>query len=297
MDNSQKNVRKKINIKYLDFWPYFKYEDFEIQKILEERYEVVITQKPDYIIYSEYGGRNYGFEQKFDCIKIAYQPENSDPEWDNTDYSIGMHYLKNGDRYFRKPTETEQLSAMYSIYNLTKVKGINNKKKKFCAWVVSNDEFEVRNRFFEKLSLYKKVDSGGRYKNNVGGPVKDKIQFLTKYKFSICFENSKTPGYISEKLYEAFEAGTIPIYYGDDTVLRYLNNRSYIHIKDEKEFDEKIELIKKIDQNYTLYQQMIREKIVIDDSRYQKDFQKYKKFIYHIFDQDKRKAKRFKRKK
>jgi len=76
-----------------------------------------------------------------------------------------------------------------------------------------------------------------------------------------------------------------------------LNNRSYIHVRDENEFDEKIELIKKIDQNDTLYEEMIREKIVIDDSRYPKEVQKYKDFIYHIIDQDKQEAKRFERKK
>ena len=40
---------------------------------------------------------------------------------------------------------------------------------------------------------------------------------------------------------------------------------------------------------------MIREKIVIDDTRYAKELQKYKDFIYHVIEQDKEKAKRFKR--
>ena len=298
-NNKEIKLKKIINIKYLDFWPDFKYEDSNIHKILEEKYEVVLSQKPDYIIFSEYGGRNYGFENKFNCIKIFISEENSDPDFSNTDYAIGVHYnyTDKGDRYFRKPTETPQLSAIHSVYNVTQIKGIDIKKKKFCAWVVSNGEANVRNLFYDKLSLYKKVDSGGRFKNNVGGPVKNKLKFLSNYKFSICFENSKSEGYISEKLFEAFEAGTIPIYYGDDTVLQLINNKAYIHVKDENDFDEKIELIKKIDQNDTLYEQMIREKIVIDDNRYPREFQKYKDFIYHIFEQDKEKAKRFERKK
>ena len=78
--------------------------------------------------------------------------------------------------------------------------------------------------------------------------------------------------------------------------MELLNNRSYIHVIDENDFKDKIELIKKIDQNDTLYEEMIREKIVIDDSRYPKEVQKYKDFIYHIFEQDKQKAKRFARK-
>ena len=85
------------------------------------------------------------------------------------------------------------------------------------------------------MSKYKTVDSGGRFRNNIGGRVTNKKKFLSNYKFS-CFENSKTAGYISEKLVDSFKAGTIPIYYGDDTVLELLNNRSYIHVKDEDDF-------------------------------------------------------------
>ena len=66
-------------------------------------------------------------------------------------------------------------------------------------------------------------------------------------------------------------------------------------MKDEDDFKEKIELIKKIDNNDTLYNEIIREKIVIDDTRYDREVQKYKDFIYHIIDQDKEKAKRFER--
>ena len=295
-NNNQTGMKRKIYVKYMDFWPAFVLERFDVHKILIEKYEVIISDKPDYVIFGEFGGENYGIENIFDCIKLFLTIENRGPDFHNTDYAIGIHYINKEDRYFRKPTETHQLSAIGSVYNVTQVKGQDIKKKKFCAWVVSNGSAEVRNLFYDKLSEYKTVDSGGAYKNNVGGPVEDKMQFLGNYKFSICFENSKTPGYISEKLSDAFEAGTIPIYYGDDTVLELLNNKSYIHVFDEDDFYEKIELIKKIDQNDTLYEQVIREKIVIDDTRYPREVQKYKDFIYHIIDQDKQKAKRFERK-
>ena len=195
---------------------------------------------------------------------------------------IGLLYINKGDRYFRKPTGINQLSSIYSIYNVIKLKKINIKKKKFCAWVVSNGRAIIRNIF----------DSRGAFKNNIGKKVKDKIKFLQNYKFSICFENLKETGYITEKLFDAFEAGTIQIYYGDDTVLELINNKSYIHKKNYREFDEKIELIKKIDQNDTLYEEIIKEKIVIDDNRYFIEEQKYKDYIYHIIKKDKQKDKR-----
>ena len=288
--------KRKIYVKYMDFWPAFRLERFDVHRILKERYEVIFSDYPDYVVFSEFGGQNYDIENKINCVKLFLSIENRDPNFANTDYAIGIHYIDKEDRYFRKPTETHQLSAIQTVYNVTKVKNIDVSKKKFCAWVVSNGGGRVRNLFFDKLSEYKVVDSGGHFRNNVGGSVGNKIEFLSHYKFSICMENSKTQGYISEKLVDCFEAGTIPIYYGDDTVLELLNSKSYIHIKNEDEFEEKIELIKKIDNNDTLYQEIIREKIVIDDTRYARELQKYKDFIYHIIEQDKEKAKRFPRK-
>ena len=288
--------KRKIYVKYMDFWPAFRLERFDVHRILKERYEVIFSDYPDYVVFSEFGGQNYDIENKINCVKLFLSIENRDPNFANTDYAIGIHYIDKEDRYFRKPTETHQLSAIQTVYNVTKVKNIDVSKKKFCAWVVSNGGGRVRNLFYDKLSEYKVVDSGGHFRNNVGGSVGNKIEFLSHYKFSICMENSKTQGYISEKLVDCFEAGTIPIYYGDDTVLELLNSKSYIHIKNEDEFEEKIELIKKIDNNDTLYQEIIREKIVIDDTRYARELQKYKDFIYHIIEQDKEKAKRFPRK-
>ena len=288
--------KRKIYVKYMDFWPAFRLERFDVHRILKERYEVIFSDYPDYVVFSEFGGQNYDIENKINCVKLFLSIENRDPNFANTDYAIGIHYIDKEDRYFRKPTETHQLSAIQTVYNVTQVKNIDVSKKKFCAWVVSNGGGRVRNLFYDKLSEYKVVDSGGHFRNNVGGSVGNKIEFLSHYKFSICMENSKTQGYISEKLVDCFEAGTIPIYYGDDTVLELLNSKSYIHIKNEDEFEEKIELIKKIDNNDTLYQEIIREKIVIDDTRYARELQKYKDFIYHIIEQDKEKAKRFPRK-
>lgn len=35
---------------------------------------------------------------------------------------------------------------------------------------------KIRDDFFEILNAYKRVDSGGRWKNNIGGPIGDAIQ-------------------------------------------------------------------------------------------------------------------------
>ena len=98
-------------------------------------------------------------------------------------------------------------------------------RKKFCGAVISNfkssDKFRIK--FINELNKYKTIDMGGKYMNNVGGKVKNKIKFLSLYKFSIAMENSEGQGYISEKILDSLIAGTIPIYYGGYMIDEFIN--------------------------------------------------------------------------
>ena len=76
-------------------------------------------------------------------------------------------------------------------------------RKNFCNFVVSNDYSNERNEFFARLNAHRPVDSGGGYMNNIGGPVTDKLAFQRGYKFSIAYENSRGPGYCTEKIVDA----------------------------------------------------------------------------------------------
>ena len=46
------------------------------------------------------------------------------------------------------------------------------------------------------------------------GMVASKLEALSRYTFSICFENAALNGYLTEKLFDCFAAGTVPIYWG-----------------------------------------------------------------------------------
>ena len=165
----------------------------------------------------------------------------------------------------------------YSTFLWIKLKEVDEKRKsvlnnpirkKFCAAVISNCETEFskfRIDFIKLLSEYKKVDMGGKCQNNLNGNVKNKIDFLSNYKFSIAMENSNGDGYLSEKIFESFLAGTIPIYYGDYILDEFINPKTYILIKGEKDIEKKIDYIKKIDNNDDLYKSIIKEKPIIDD--------------------------------
>ena len=131
---------------------------------------------------------------------------------------------------------------------------------------------------------------GGKYNNNIGGPVINKIKFLSSYKFSIAMENSEGDGYISEKIIESFLAGTIPLYYGDYMIDEYINPKSYILIKGEKDIYQKIEYIINIDNDDKLYKNILKEKPLLEDNIKNIYNKELKEFFYHIFQQDKNKA-------
>lgn len=62
------------------------------------------------------------------------------------------------------------------------------------------------------------------------GPLQgNKIGTLAKYRFNICFENSRNHyGYISEKIFDAFLAGTVPVYLGDDEVNDFVDPSAFV---------------------------------------------------------------------
>ena len=225
-------------------------------------------------------------------IKIAIFTENKIPDFYEADYTIGNYHINYLDRYFKFSTFFWQNlnNTIFSLYRNEVIK--NNAKKKFCAALISNniitDGFRIK--FINELNKYKKIDMGGNYNNNINGTVTNKIEFLKSYKFSISMENTEGDGYLSEKIVDSFLAGTIPIYYGDYMVDEYINPKTYILIKGDKDILTKINYIKQIDNDDNLYKSLLKEKVFLYDNIKSENSKELKNFLLHIFKQDKSKA-------
>lgn len=262
---------------------------------MKRKYELEIKPiNPDYLIFNVHGCNhlNKNYEKS---IKIAFFTENQIPYFNIFDYAIGQSHIIFLDRYFKRSYFLGLLFDFNNRYlKLIRNKVLNSyKRKKFCAAVISNSHWtdNFRIEFIEELNKYKTVDMGGKFKNNVG-PIKNKIKFLASYKFSIAMENTEGNGYLSEKIFHSFLSGTIPIYYGDYMADEYLNPKSFILIKGKKDMFEKIKYIKKIDNNDKLYKKILKEDVLIDNYYKKKIENERVEFLYHIFEQDKNKAKR-----
>lgn len=273
---------KKIKIQFIGFWNSFDPQNNEFTDILRKKYDVEISENPEYLIYSGFGVGHL----KKECVRIFFTGEAITPNFNECDYAIAFDRLSFGDRYLRIPLYNilhykPEYDLLLSRPEFTEVDLAA--KEGFCSFVVSNCfADDVRAVFFDKLSTYKKISSGGRFRNNIGGAVADKKAFQAKHKFAIAFENTSYDGYCTEKLMEAFAAGTIPIYWGDPNVTKDFNPEAFINAHDYASFDEVVERVKEIDQNDNLYLKIRNANPLLMEST----DNGLASFLYHIIDQD-----------
>lgn len=81
-------------------------------------------------------------------------------------------------------------------------------------------------RFFEDIQT-DDFDLFGKWwpssLKNYQGPIEKKVDCLKYYKFCFAYENVKDiPGYITEKIFDCFQAGTVPIYWGASNILDHV---------------------------------------------------------------------------
>jgi hypothetical protein len=219
-------------IKIFNFWPLKKPSDLWFFQFIEKR-DILINSKK-LSIYSVFGDR---LKMRFDIgrPKIFFTGENVtnrpmylDHCLNSVDLSLGFEYLDHPN-YFRFP-----LWYLYFIkphWGLLEIKDwivkIETKahqrsyfSREFCAMVAGHDPSNTRSVAFDTVSKLGKVDSGGRFLNNTTKLLldygNDKIRFLENYKYVIALENSDTNGYVTEKIFDAYLAGCIPIYWGSN---------------------------------------------------------------------------------
>jgi hypothetical protein len=246
---------RALKIKFDQLYPGFNPLNNVYTRILSKKFNVEISDNPDFYFFthSYYGTENY---LNYKCHRIFYGGENVRADWNKCDYVIDSDFYKDNPRHLRFP-----LWALWKPSQLTAPKNEDNflSKKKFCCMVVSNAKAKERIDFFNQLSKYKRVDSGGRFLNNIGLPVNDKIEFIKDYKFVISFENSSFPGYTTEKIIEPMLVNSIPIYWGNPLVSKDFNTKSFINIKNVNDFDKAIKSIIEIDNDDEKFLSMVRE--------------------------------------
>lgn len=127
-------------------------------------------------------------------------------------------------------------------------------RERFACFIHSNT-VPHREQFVRNLMRYKQVDCPGSSLRNMSllVPRESTIKFMSGYRFAVCFENAYGDGYVTEKIVQAFLAGSVPIYWGDPLVVEDFNPGSFINAHAFSRFEELIEFVAWVDQNTTAY--------------------------------------------
>ena len=279
---------RTVKVNFVDFYEGHDKEHNHIMNVLREKYSPVLSENPDYVFCGPYiaPGKKAQEYWKYNGIRIFSTDEAICPDFNLYDYAIGFDDLSFGDRYCRYPIyaardveirEAEE-SRQFTSKDLAE-------KKSFCSFVVSNGHADgYRERLFEALNEYRPVQSGGRFRNNTGGPVKDKKAFQRESRFVIACENSSYPGYTTEKIIDAYASSAIPIYWGNPCIAEEFDERSFVNCHRYSSLEEVVEAVKKIDRNEDLYLEMMHSP-VFREGVPEGIQDRLRAFLFHIFDQ------------
>ncbi len=261
--------------------------------ILSQRYTITLHQnpnKPQDLVFSNPLGLARKILSYQNAKRVFYTGENEVPNFNLFDYAIGFDELDFNDRYLRMPLYYAHLhyeaelvndtTSPYklqpdSLYALKKPSHcfkenhpnlcalINNEsdplKRGFASFVASNPNAPIRNAFYDALNSIEPVTGGGAVRNTLGYNVKNKSEFLSQYKFNLCFENTQGYGYVTEKILNAYFSHTIPIYWGSPSVAKDFNPKSFVNVHDFNNFDEAIDYIKYLHTHPNAYLDMLYE--------------------------------------
>jgi hypothetical protein len=206
----------------------------EILSYVEDRYEFIDSDEPDFVIFGPYGRDLPPKSDKY--VRIGYYCENIVPDFSLCEWAFGMPREEDVNHSRYKKIQWHNLDPNDLVKKNADIDQIINSKTKFCNFLYGH-KVPYREAFFKALSKYKKVDAPGKSMNNMPsidslytGDIWDrKRQFLKPYKFTISFENNSFPGYQTEKLYDAMLEWSIPVYCGDPNIYELFNTKSFIN--------------------------------------------------------------------
>lgn len=167
----------------------------------------------------------------------------------------------------------KKVSHPFELYS-ERVKTIrwfeNNAPLDFDLYGIGWDKYATNNKYirflFSKVKLIGNIFAP-KFKS-YKGTVKSKQVTLSEYKFSICYENAeKLSGYITEKIFDCFFAGCVPIYWGAPNISDSIPDNCFIDRRLFKSHEELYSFIKNMSElEYTAIQRNIENYLFSEQS-------------------------------
>jgi hypothetical protein len=150
-----------------------------------------------------YTGENIRAPRGIFDLTLSYDP--TDISESNVYFPVWFFSID----WFRTGSNTKQSS--YDINDFLVSRNLEPREKIACAFSSSREP--------SRLALYDAVECEMRldkFGSAWGNRIADKNLLAKNYGLQVCPENDLYPGYVTEKLFEAYASGTIPIWRGLD---------------------------------------------------------------------------------
>lgn len=280
---------KTIHVGFIGFWGGFDPYTFLPIRLLAQRFNVAISDEPDFVFCSIFG-RPYQYCRS-DAVRILCSGENFSPDFNVFDYSIGFDRRNYADRHFRLPYGIwdENLAELAGRKHLELDFAHRWPRGRFCNFIYGHAA-SPRDRIFDLLESYRRVDSPGRWRNNrpdgiVAANWTEKLQFQRECKFSIAVEATSLKGFWTEKIVHAFAAGTVPIYFGDPEIARDFNEQAFVNFHSYPTFEQAVQRVIELDRDESALIEMLAQPAFVDAEQPAKVYEALSDFLTNIFDQ------------
>jgi alpha(1,3/1,4) fucosyltransferase len=104
---------------------------------------------------------------------------------------------------------------------------------------------------------------------NYRGTLDKKLATLKNYRFNVCYENiHDIKGFVTEKIFDSFAAGSVPIYWGASNITDYIPKNCFIDRRDFKDFAAVYDYIRTMDKaTYESYLKNIQDYLQSDKAK------------------------------
>ena len=151
-------------------------------------------------------------------------------DYKHINLSLGFDHVED-ERYLRFPLWILEMFPADATTDVIKQRckqlshqQLRDNRTRFCAMVsgtstlLGTESLDMRKNMVGCLNSISQVDCAGRFLHNTDDLQTlfndDKAEFLKRYKFFICPENTSVDGYVTEKVFHSIGSGCIPIYRG-----------------------------------------------------------------------------------
>jgi hypothetical protein len=203
-------------------------------------------------------------------VNIFYTGENERPPFGDWDayLSFDLHSYQGKNAYLplwwitctdiAGPNTAPYLNEPVSVTTLLSRRGVDfQKRRKFCVAFIGK-AYPFRMQALNQISEIENVEVYGAIARK---DTRSKFNASKDFRFVFAFENDLFPGYVTEKVLEAWATGAIPLYWGSDP-LGYINSEAIINLNDFDSFQHFINRVAEVNQNRDLWEQIASQPIL-----------------------------------